>query len=314
VVGQGDGLGSRSVKHVERWLPLTSSAHDRAGEHRRDAEWMQRQWSSTETRVIPVVGSDIEVEADHRLPRWVAASEAPPGENYLLGIDEHGNARFAVHTPEERPGATYGGLRELGLAVGDYEAGWLCHAVALAQWHSAHGHCARCGGPTVVEAGGAERRCPADGSSHFPRVDPAVIALVTDDQDRALLGRQAVWPEGRFSTLAGFVEPGETAEQAVCREVAEEAGITVVDVSLVATQPWPFPSSLMIGARARVAGEPVPRPDGDELVDVRWFTRSELERAVANGTVMVPGPISISRWLIDSWFGGELPDDRAGWR
>ena len=314
MVGQGDGLGSRSVKHVERPLALTNNAHDRAVEHRRDAEWMQRQWSSPETRALLVVGSDIEVDADHRLPRWVAASEAPPGENYLLGIDEHGNARFAVHALDERPGATYGGLRELGLAAGDEEASWLCHAVALAQWHAAHGHCARCGEPTVVEAGGAERRCPADGSSHFPRVDPAVIVLVTDDHDRALMGRQAQWPEGRFSTLAGFVEPGESAEQAVCREVAEEAGVEVIDISLVATQPWPFPSSLMIGARARVEGEQVPRPDGEELVDVRWFTRSELEQAVANETVMVPGPISISRWLIDGWFGGELPDNRAGWR
>jgi NAD+ diphosphatase len=293
---------------------LTAFAHDRAVEHRRDAEWMQRQLSTSETRVLLVVGSDIEVDADHGLPRWMPASEAPPGEIYLLGIDELGNARFAVHAVDERPGATYSGLRELGLAAGDHEAGWLCHAVALAQWHSAHGHCARCGEPTVVEAGGAERRCPADGSSHFPRVDPAVIALVTDDQDRALLGRQAVWPAGRYSTLAGFVEPGETAEQAVSREVAEEAGIAVVDVNLVATQPWPFPSSLMIGAHARADGEPVPRADGDELVDVRWFTRDELQHAVANGTVMVPGPISISRWLIDGWFGGELPDDRVGWR
>ena len=302
------------MNHVERPLALTTSAHNRAVEHRRDAEWMRRQWSSAKTRVLLVVGSDIEVDAAHRLPLWVPPSEAPSGEIYLLGIDEHGSARFAVHAPGERPGARYGGLRELGLAAGDHEAGWLCHAVALAQRHSAHGHCARCGGPTVVEAGGAERRCPADGSLHFPRVDPAVIALVTDDQDRALLGRQAMWPEGRYSTLAGFVEPGETAEQAVAREVAEEAGIAVIDVSLVATQPWPFPSSLMIGARARVAGAPVPRPDGDELVDARWFTRSELEHAVANETVMVPGPISISRWLIDGWFGGELPDDRAGWR
>lgn len=275
---------------------------------------MHHQWASSAARALLVVGSEIEVDEDSRLPRWVPTSEAPPGEHYLLGISERGDPRFAVHTPAVRSGATYGSLRDLGLAVGNEEAGWLCHAVALSQWHASHSHCARCGEQTIVEAGGAERRCPADGSSHFPRVDPAVIVLVTDADDRALLGRQAGWPAGRYSTLAGFVEPGESAEQAVCREVAEEAGIAVRDVTLLATQPWPFPSSLMIGARARAEGNARPHPDGDELEDVRWFTRRELNQAVANETVMVPGPISISRWLIDGWFGAELPDDRAGWR
>jgi NAD+ diphosphatase len=138
--------------------------------------------------------------------------------------------------------------------------------------------------------------------------------LITDAQDRALLGHQAAWPDGRFSTLAGFVEPGETAEQAVRREVAEEAGVVVVDVQLLASQPWPFPSSLMIGATGRVDGTPDPHPDGDEMAEVRWFTRDELRAAVEAAAVMVPGPISISRWLIDRWFGDELPDQQAGWR
>jgi NAD+ diphosphatase len=149
---------------------------------------------------------------------------------------------------------------------------------------------------------------------HFPRVDPAVIVLVTDDHDRALLGRQAAWPVGRFSTLAGFVEPGESAEQAVVREVAEEAGVDVTGVTLVGTQPWPFPSSLMLGAVATAGPDQQPRPDGDELAEVRWFSRDDLHDAVASGSVMVPGSISISRWLIDRWFQGDLPDDRRGWR
>jgi NAD+ diphosphatase len=141
-----------------------------------------------------------------------------------------------------------------------------------------------------------------------------VIVLVTDAQDRALLGRQDVWPAGRFSTLAGFVEPGETAEQAVRREVAEEAGVIVEDVRLLATQPWPFPSSLMIAATAVADGSPDPRPDGVELAEVRWFSRDELAESVASGALAVPGQISISRWLIDGWYGGRLPDDGAGWR
>ena len=141
-----------------------------------------------------------------------------------------------------------------------------------------------------------------------------MIVLVTDDHDRALLGRQGSWQVGRFSTLAGFVEPGESAEQAVRREVLEEAGVVVDTVHLVASQPWPFPSSLMLGAEARVLGSPEPAPDGDELVEVRWFSRAELSAAVERGEVLVPGRLSISRWLIERWFGTGLPDDGAGWR
>ncbi len=133
-------------------------------------------------------------------------------------------------------------------------------------------------------------------------------------QDRALLGRQEVWPAGRFSTLAGFVEPGETAEQAVRREVAEEAGIEVDEVRLRATQPWPFPSSLMIAATAVAVGSPDPRPDGVELAEVRWFSREELAESVATGEIAVPGLISISRWLINGWFGGHLVEDEETWR
>jgi NAD+ diphosphatase len=246
---------------------------------------------------------------------WLHPSSAPSGERYLLGVDADGRARFAVDASEPFESEAAGtGLREAAATASAEDAAWLCHAVALSQWHSTHTHCPRCGTPTVVTGAGATRRCPADGSMHFPRVDPAVIVLVTDDHDRALLGRQAAWPVGRFSTLAGFVEPGESAEQAVVREVAEEAGVDVTGVTLVGTQPWPFPSSLMLGAVATAGPEQQPRPDGDELAEVRWFSRDDLHDAVASGSVMVPGSISISRWLIDRWFQGDLPDDRRGWR
>jgi NAD+ diphosphatase len=302
------------VKRDAGLLTFAGHQHDRAVDRRADQAWLDARRTDASSRALVVTGSDIEVRADSFEPLWLPAPDVAGDEWYLLGVDRAGAARIAVHVIEPRDSASYRGLRELGVAAPAEEIDWLCHAVALAQWHAAHTHCPRCGGRTVVAAGGAERRCTVDGSSHFPRVDPAVIVLVTDAHDRVLLGHQDAWPHGRFSTLAGFVEPGETAEQAVAREVAEEAGVDVVGVELLATQPWPFPSSLMIGAVAHTDGSPEPRPDGDELADVRWFSREQLRDAVADRTVMVPGPISISRWLIDRWYGGELPDDAAGWR
>lgn len=298
----------------ERRLAFASHEHDRAVDRRRDAGWLRQQWAQTTNRVLVVSGSEIEVDPVTGDPLWLAPDSAPEGEHYLLGLDEGGGAVFACHVAEPRSTSVHRGLRELGITAPQGDVHWLCHAVALAQWHATHTHCPRCGARTEVDAAGAERRCPVDGTAHFPRVDPAVIMLITDDEDRALLGHQATWPNGRYSTLAGFVEPGETAEQAVRREVAEEAGVDVLEVRLVATQPWPFPSSLMIGATGRVAGTPVPRPDGEEMAEVRWFSRDELRAEVAAESVMVPGPISISRWLIDRWFGDELPDQQAGWR
>lgn len=284
--------------------------HDRAVDRRGDEAWLHQQWQSPHARAVVVRGGLIVAGSNSW---WHSPASVPQGERYLLGVDPTGGARFAVHAPAV-PDAAGIGLREAAMSASTEDAAWLCHAVALSQWHATHTHCPRCGTPTVVTDAGATRRCPQDGSMHFPRVDPAVIVLVTDDEDRALLGRQAAWPAGRFSTLAGFVEPGESAEHAVIREVAEEAGVEVDDVQLVGTQPWPFPSSLMLGATATASHAQVPRPDGDELAEVRWFSRSELRDSVQSGSVMVPGPISISRWLIDRWFQDELPDDGVGWR
>lgn len=298
----------------ERGAAFVSAVHERSVDRRRDDDWLAAAWDDTRTRSLVVVGSDVLVDPESGDPWWLPTEQVPDGERYLLGVDADGVPRFALRADTEIEAAEARGLRELAAVASADDAGWLCHAVALARWHATHTHCPRCGSPTDLSAAGAERRCPRDGSAHFPRVDPAVIVLVTDARDRALLGRQGAWPVGRFSTLAGFVEPGESAEQAVRREVAEEAGVDVGDVQLLATQPWPFPSSLMIAAAAVVDGTPDPHPDGDELAEVRWFSREELAGAVAAGDVMVPGLISISRWLIDRWFGGDLPDDGAGWR
>jgi NAD+ diphosphatase len=181
-------------------------------------------------------------------------------------------------------------------------------AVALDNWHEAHTHCARCGTPTEVVRAGWVRRCPQDGAEHFPRTDPAVITLVIDDEQRALLGRRAVWPQGWFSTLAGFVEPGETFEQAVVREVAEEADVEVrvSDVRYRTTQPWPFPSSIMIAFTAHTHSQPS-KPDGDEIAETMWVSREQFETRAHAGTLRIPPRISVAHHLIADWYGEPIP-------
>jgi len=180
------------------------------------------------------------------------------------------------------------------------------HAVALAQWHARHPCCAVCGARTEVEQAGASRRCPRCSTQHFPRTDPAVIMLVVDDDDRCLLGHNAARDVTWYSTLAGFVEPGETLEDAVMREVAEETGVVVDEVTYAGSQPWPFPSSLMLGFRAHACDTTI-SVDGVEITKARWFTRDELRREVEAGELVVPSTISISGALIQSWYGAPLP-------
>jgi NAD+ diphosphatase len=167
----------------------------------------------------------------------------------------------------------------------------------------------------VSTQAGAERRCLADDTPHFPRTDPAVIVLVTDPHGRALLGHHRDWPTGRYSTLAGFVEPGESAEEAVVREVAEESQIDITRTQYLGSQPWPFPSSLMLGFEAR-ASDADPVPDGTELADVRWFSRDEFAQRVVAGDVVPPSEISIAHALIVRWLGRAIPKGPPGlaWR
>jgi NAD+ diphosphatase len=246
---------------------------------------------------------------------WRPTRESSAGERYLLGVDDAGHARFAVHDAALVDQQPHAGIRELAAVLDPTEASLAVHAIALDNWHAAHQFCPRCGSRTDPAAAGSERRCVFDGSVHFPRTDPAVIVLVTDPDDRALLGRQAEWPKGRFSTLAGFVEPGESAEQAVAREVGEESGVLASEIRYDGTQPWPFPSSLMLGLFAR-AGHCEPKPDGFELEQVRWFSRADLAAGIADGSVAAPTSVSISRRLIERWYGSALPQGPPGseWR
>lgn len=263
--------------------------------------------------MVLVAGDKLAVTADRSSLKMVPPGAAPEGLRIFLGIDREagagqsadGRAVFAVLV-EDEPDESYAGLREIGGVLDDREAGIAVNVIGLANWHAVHTHCANCGAHTEVVDAGHVRRCPECGLSHFPRSDPAIIVLVTDDQDRALLGRNPNWPPGRYSTLAGFVEPGESLEAAVRREVFEESGVVIGDdVYYAGSQPWPMPSSLMLGFYARATGFEI-EVDADEIVDARWFSRDDLRALVDAGDMALPGNISISRRLIEGWFGEEL--------
>ncbi|MZE79032.1 NAD(+) diphosphatase [Streptomyces xinghaiensis] len=297
-------------------IPLTAPGGiDRAAHHRFDEAWLAAAWSHPTTRVFVVSGGQALIDdtpGGRTELVMTPAFEAPVTEThrYFLGTDEEGVRYFALQK-DALPGrmdqsARPAGLREAGVLLSARDAALMAHAVALENWQRLHRFCSRCGERTVIAAAGHVRRCPACGAEHYPRTDPAVIMLVTDDRDRALLGRQVHWPAGRFSTLAGFVEPGESIEQAVVREVAEEAGVAVGEVRYVASQPWPFPSSLMLGFLAR-ATSPHITVDGEELHEARWFSREELRAAFESGEVLPPTGISIAARLIELWYGKPLP-------
>ena len=236
--------------------------------------------------------------------RWIPIDEAPDGDWIFLGIKD-GVRRAAVMVDQVPPELEPVGLRALGPSISPDEASLAVHAVGIARWHQTHRHCARCGALTDISDAGHVRVCPVCGAHHFPRTDPAVIMLITDDQDRAVLGRQSVWPEGRFSTLAGFVEPGETLPDAVRREVMEEVGIQVGDVTYAGSQPWPFPSSLMLGFFGRAVTTDI-NVDLDEIAEARWFTRDEVTSLTASNELLLPPDVSISRWLLQQWHGGTI--------
>ena len=295
---------------------------DRAEQHRRDEAWLANVLAASTSRFVPVWRDRHLFREDGQdgaaavfLPADRGAALMAGGATVcFLGLCD-GVAHFALdlghlETPDHAPAlaglGSFADLRRIGPLLPRDEGAILAHARALIYWHSRHRFCGLCGGPTCPEQGGHLRRCqtPDCGALHFPRTDPAVIMLVHDGGDRCVLGRQARFPAGMHSTLAGFVEPAESLEDTVVREVFEEVGLKVRDVTYQSSQPWPFPSSLMLGFHAIADFGPL-QIDAQELESARWFTRTELLESPEDDTFRLPRTDSIARRLIADWL--ELP-------
>jgi NAD+ diphosphatase len=292
---------------------------DRRSDQRLDADWLTSLRSSPATQVValwngqPLLRDHGDGLALVQLEAEVGLRLAGSDEHVLfLGLDERKRAVFAVDLlgdadPSAGPLEGRGRFLDLRMSGGRMspsDAGAAATAKAVFEWKRRHGFCSACGQPSAASEGGWKRTCPACGAEHFPRTDPVTIMLPAY-RDQALLGRQATWPKGRFSCLAGFMEPGESIEAACAREVKEEAGLTVVSVRYHSSQPWPFPSNLMIGLIAEVSDQQA-TPDQTELEEVRWFGRQEL-RALLAGEVEglgVPPPFAIAHQLMKAWSEG----------
>ncbi|MCU1636984.1 MAG: pyrophosphatase [Cryobacterium sp.] len=310
-------------------LPLSRHEVDRDHSRRAQPELNAELWADASTRVLPLwrgralTGTDgdrtrlklrhpLDVEARGftvYLGRSLALDAPEPAGTPVVAVALTDDEAAALEPDEGR----WSSLRNLATAVSDRDAGLLAEAVGVLNWHESHRHCPRCGSETAVEDGGWTRRCPVDGGQVFPRTDPAVIVLITDADDRVLLGSNALWENNRYSLLAGFVEPGESLEAAVIREMHEESGLRVADPVYLGSQPWPFPASIMCGFTATLAEGQLPQnllPDGDEILDLRWFSRDELR--AAGESIILPGPSSIAWAMIDRWLSQPLPVSLAG--
>lgn len=294
-------------------LHLALPAHDRVAHRRDDQAWLDEQWTDPTTQVLVVAGARIRPRGD--APSWVSSADAPDGLRVLLGRRD-GRTWFAVVIdPDDAPGeqSEWLGLRAvLGhlASSSDGVAPLVFHAIGIAEWLHATRFCPRCGGPLEARSAGHQLVCAACGKAQFPRTDPAVIMAITfgepgADDEQLLLGRQAVWPVDRFSTLAGFCEPGESLEDAVRRETLEETGVVVGEVSYFGNQPWPFPSSMMIGFTGRATTQALVLED--EIEEARWVTRAQMREQAEAGRLILPGGVSISRSLVEAWYGGPLP-------
>ena len=288
---------------------------DRAAHLRKDEAWLAERLSDTSSRFVPVWrGQNLIARDGDAEPRAVFLSpqEAAIADAVLLCVLE-GCAYFAVdlsafETPTEAigsadPGAQFMDLRRVGPLLPRVEGSMLAYARGLAYWHSRNGFCGVCGSATKAEEAGHVRRCTDESckAQHFPRTDPAVIMLVHHD-DQCLLGRQKAWPQGMHSTLAGFVEPGESLEEAVAREVYEETKVTLDEITYHSSQPWPFPASLMLGFHARARTTEI-EVDHTELEDARWYEKSWLLAHQDDDDFRLPRRDSIARRLLEDWLG-----------
>jgi NAD+ diphosphatase len=298
-------------------LPLSRHGLDRDYLSRNRPDLIEELWADEATRVLVLThGTALLAEdgglllvppsrvpkADLRLYLGKSLSEPHLGTSIAAVVLSDDDAK-ALEPDRDR----WGNLRAIGSTLSTLDAGLFTVALALANWHASHGFSPRTGEPTRPELGGWVRKDP-EGKEIFPRTDAAIIVGIVDADDRILLGSNALWENNRYSLLAGFVEPGESLEAAVVREVFEESGIRVIDPVYLGSQPWPFPASLMLGFMATVDPdvEQTLVPDGEEILDVRWFSRTEL--AASLGDVILPGHTSIARAILEHWYGGPIED------
>jgi NAD+ diphosphatase len=291
-------------------LPLAVAEIDRSAHLRSDEAYLQSSWPNA---LVLQFNSEKFASQSNQLTFVKGASlgEYDSQIDYFLGVKD-GENFFLRHLDKETSTSEFKSLRAIGSFLSPRDIGLAVHAQGLANWHSKHPRCSLCGGPTVVVLAGAVRRCPTDQSEHYPRTDSAIIVLIKNDKDQILLGRQKVWPKYRFSTFAGFVEPGESFEHCVIREVREEAGVELTKINYLGSQPWPFPASLMIAFEAITNTPELARPDGDEIEEIRWFSREEMKSAILDKSLILPFEISVARQMINAWYGDGADKDLVG--
>lgn len=308
-------------------LPLARTAVDRDAGRRMHPALFDELLADPKTRLLPLWGGRALLRAQNPnaatppalallptdavtsalvrvyLGLTLEASDIEPAGTPVIAVVQT-DAAAAELDPDE---SHWVNLRSVAAELSDRDAGVFTEALAITNWHASHTHCPRCGTPTVVEQGGWMRHCLVDDNEVFPRTDPAIIAAVLDRDDRLLLGSNAMWENNRWSLLAGFVEAGESFESAVAREILEESGMRVVDPRYLASQPWPFPASIMVGFRCWIAEDQDPaalRPDGEEILALRWFSRDDLWRE--RDDLLLPGGASIAHAIVADWYGGPL--------
>lgn len=305
--------------HRAHGLPLSRSSHDRDAVSRSEGDLLERLWNDPSTRVVVIHENQSLVAMDTLVllrPEDVGTSTriylGRDGDTAFVGVftDSTHEAEAALAKAQAlAEDVQWRDLRHVGSILNDRDTGLFVQALALAHWHRSRPFAPGSGTPTEPDQSGWVR-VASDGVQVFPRTDPAVIVLVRDADDRILLGNNALWEPHRFSLLAGYVEPGESLEDAAVREIFEECGLLVENPTYVASQPWPFPASLMMGFSANLAPGQRPedaRADGEEIRELRWFSREDLKNSLDE--VLLPGPVAIARHLIEVWLGERLPQE-----
>lgn len=300
--------------------PLGRSELDRDYLSRLNPDLFDSLWENPLTRVVAMHSSRVLLEGFPHSPKLrlfevsevpsatlrvylgktISATNTEPSGSPIVLAVLGDNAAKQLEPDSE----SWHTLRKTGFGLSDRDAGIFTQGLAIANWHLTSAHCPGCGTPTVIEQGGWVRRCLKDGTEIFPRTDPAVIVAIEDQHQRILLGSQGAWEENRWSILAGFVEPGESLEAAVIREMKEESGLSVSNPKYLYSQSWPYPYSLMLGFTASADSSEPLAPDGEEIVKLRWFSKTELAEEAKN--LLLPNRSTISRALIENWYGGAL--------